>query len=1688
MKKKIRMGKKLISLLLAVVMFFTVQGESVCVEAVGTEPPANPVHHCTKENDGSDYTDWSYVYFGSYPQTEVKGAALTVAITGAGYDADGDAWVSGTKYRRISKIDTEYDYFFGESEYRYFKWEPIKWRVLRNDGTTLFVMADQGIDCKDYHEQYNSITWEGCTLRNWLNDIFYNTAFSSSEQEMVVQQDVVNENHSEYGTPGGNGTKDKIYLLSSSEALNPENGFCEDSDTYSASRRMQPSDYAHAMGVGTRNDITGGNDNCNWLLRSPGEYTNTVMYVGGGGDLGDSGRTHYDYDAVVPVLHIKISMGELPQPDEIISGRCGENVYYEFNPSTETMRIYGEGAMDDYNKTSSPWYKESYVSNIKKLKIEEGVTYIGEHAFYKNGYVESSYGCGNLTSVEIADTVTNIGDSAFSSMALSEIKWGSSLKSIGNEAFRGIDIQELNLPQSVESIGYNCFASCPSLKKSIIPDNCEIGEYAFSYCDKLESVKIGSDCKIGDYVFSLCDKLECAEIGSDCELGGHAFDECSSLSSVMIGEGSIGSGPAIFSDCASLNTILLPDSWELGENASYFRGCKNLTDINFSSANTKYKVIDHVVYSKDGSKIVCYPAGLKEPEYEILDGTVSIGNTAFEDQDYLEHIVIPDSVQEIGWRVFNSCSKLNYVIIPEGIPELKATTFAYCDSLDTILLPASLKSIIQDDKSSLSTFLNTDLIVIYAEKGTYAQEFAGDNFKQTIHCSFDADGGTVTPRKKPVIFNDRYHKLPVPVKEGYHFLGWYTADGGKITDNSIVTSQASHTLIAYWEKDLEKQIADCEIKLSSVKYTYDGKEKKPTVTVKDDLVTLSSGIDYSLTYTNNINAGTATVRITGAGNYTGTISKTFTISAKPINEATVTLEKTSYAYDGTEKQPSVVVKDDSTTLINGTDYTVSYSNNVNVGTATVTITGKGNYSGTISKTFTISAKQRSFLWNQDNWNFNNSSYQGYFSSGKYIDQINSTYLNKLKNNLTNSEYKAVFDNRLGRLHDRFGGSCYGMSSTSLLAMENYLPYSDYGSGATNLYQLRYPLASESVSSLITYYQMLQVKSVIQQQYRTVPDKSNKENIQKIITLLDENSTVLIGFKKDGWGGHAVLAYGYEYGSYTWNGISYQGCIKICDPNSSKEYNGKCNIYFNTNSYNWTIPYYSSAPITSVSGAKFNYVGADVNEINYGGYLSGTSKVNALDYVARIDAAAVSENRTVTKVSEVDGNYFPQNNAPGDIVEDYSYVLGGETAGTIGYNLYDAGAEYKLSQNNAEKLQLSIDYEDCYLEGGSAAGNNIIFDNDGYVSVSGESADYNISMTFDEDYPTDWFTIQIDGKNSNNASLEKCDLGYILSGDNLQNVEVRANNRQDSAHVRFTTKYQSAYIYEINKDTIGVKVDADKNGTYETQIPTEDTHQYGSEWRTDDKSHWKECDCGEKSELSSHIFKWVIDKNASIQESGFKHEECVVCGYRRNENTVIGKLGNTPEKGQKLTDHKSGAVYKVVIAKTKGGTVEYTKPLNNNTANISIPSTVRIDGISYKVTSIAANAFKNNKKIAKVKIGSNVTSIGKNAFSGCSKLKTLMIGNNMVSIGDNAFLNCTSIKTVTIPAKVKKIGKQAFYGCKKLKTIKISTKKLVSKNVGSKAFAKIAPKATVKVPAFCLKSYKKLLQKKGLNGKKQKIKK
>lgn len=193
-----------------------------------------------------------------------------------------------------------------------------------------------------------------------------------------------------------------------------------------------------------------------------------------------------------------------------------------------------------------------------------------------------------------------------------------------------------------------------------------------------------------------------------------------------------------------------------------------------------------------------------------------------------------------------------------------------------------------------------------------------------------------------------------------------------------------------------------------------------------------------------------------------------------------------------------------------------------------------------------------------------------------------------------------------------------------------------------------------------------------------------------------------------------------------------------------------------------------------------------------------------------------------------------------------------------------------------------------------------------------------------------------------------------------------------------------------------------------------------------------------------------------------------------------------EKGAILTDSLTQARYKVVKPGTENATVEYVKSTATGTS-LTVPATVTIDGVIYRVTSIGANAFKNNTKLLKVKIGENVTTIGAGAFYGCSKLKSITLGKNVTSIGNKAFYKCTRLTKITIPSKVKKIGKQAFYNCRKLKNITIKTSKLTSGRVGSKAFKGIHSKAVIKVPKKKLKSYRKLLKARGI-GKKVKVKK
>lgn len=170
-----------------------------------------------------------------------------------------------------------------------------------------------------------------------------------------------------------------------------------------------------------------------------------------------------------------------------------------------------------------------------------------------------------------------------------------------------------------------------------------------------------------------------------------------------------------------------------------------------------------------------------------------------------------------------------------------------------------------------------------------------------------------------------------------------------------------------------------------------------------------------------------------------------------------------------------------------------------------------------------------------------------------------------------------------------------------------------------------------------------------------------------------------------------------------------------------------------------------------------------------------------------------------------------------------------------------------------------------------------------------------------------------------------------------------------------------------------------------------------------------------------------------------------------------------------------------IISTKKKTAEFKKT-SVTSGTVSIPKTVTIDGMKYKVIKIGDSALKGKKKITKVTIGSNVEIIGKQAFSDCSGLKTVTLPTKLTAIGDRGFYKCTSLGSIVIPSKVNKIGASAFYGDKKLKKITVKSTKLTTKNVGAKAFKGTNSKVTVRVPGKKLSAYRKLFKSKGMSGK------
>ena len=328
---------------------------------------------------------------------------------------------------------------------------------------------------------------------------------------------------------------------------------------------------------------------------------------------------------------------------------------------------------------------------------------------------------GGKTSVEIPNDVTNIGYAAFAGCTgLTTITIPNGVTLIDIYTFYGCTgLTSIEIPNSVTSIGPLAFYGCTGLTSIVIPNSVTRLDYqAFVGCIGLTSVTIGKGVYISDIeqLLNDCtglmsinvvdkDNKYCAVDGvlydknittlircprgktsveipnSVTEIGYRAFYGCTGLTSIEISNNVTTIGERAFSGCTGLTSIEIPNSvTEIGNYA--FSGCTGLTSIDVDKDNPVYASVDGVLYNKNITNLICWPAG--KPFVEIPNSVTKIEDYAFYGCIGLTSIEIPNSVTEIGNYAFSGCTGLTTIEIPNNVTTIGESVFDGCTGLMSI--------------------------------------------------------------------------------------------------------------------------------------------------------------------------------------------------------------------------------------------------------------------------------------------------------------------------------------------------------------------------------------------------------------------------------------------------------------------------------------------------------------------------------------------------------------------------------------------------------------------------------------------------------------------------------------------------------------------------------------------------------------------------------------------------------------------------------------------------------------------------------------------------------------------------------------------------------------------------------------------------------------------------------------------
>ncbi len=339
---------------------------------------------------------------------------------------------------------------------------------------------------------------------------------------------------------------------------------------------------------------------------------------------------------------------------------------------------------------------------MRSLDIQDGVL------------VKCKDGSSALT---VPPDVTVVGQGAFKNCEkLEKLDFGETTRALHGEACRGCkSLKELTLTKNIESVGESAFRDCISITSIIVEnDDIELGERAFENCAMLSEITLASgiseiyggvfnSCKslteielpqkltvLGDSSFADCVKLQYIDIPEDVtKIDDMVFSGCIELKGINMGNKLTKIGKNAFKDCRSLVNIHLPNSIS-SIGSGPFRGCYNLESITVDPKNRHFKSVDDILFNKNKSTLICFPAMKENVTYIIPDSVTVISDWAFCDCQRLSAITIPDSVSEIGEGAFYQCAEIKEIVIPDSVTKIDDIAFRGCTNLEKIVIPNSV--------------------------------------------------------------------------------------------------------------------------------------------------------------------------------------------------------------------------------------------------------------------------------------------------------------------------------------------------------------------------------------------------------------------------------------------------------------------------------------------------------------------------------------------------------------------------------------------------------------------------------------------------------------------------------------------------------------------------------------------------------------------------------------------------------------------------------------------------------------------------------------------------------------------------------------------------------------------------------------------------------------------------------------